>query len=291
MKIQWLKLDTDILSDQKIKIIRKNPLGDQIFVLWIGLLCQAMQSENKGFIEIADGISATPEEIASICDLPIEVVKIGLKTFSRLKMIEISENGIEINNFREKQSIESLEYQRERNRIKQANHRDKLKNETIKLIEDNHVSNRLVPSAKRENKILELELEKEYKNKDLSPNGSSVIDDEHIFIFNLWNEQEIHVHKDIEKFIKPIASFLKTKDFNSACQCIKNYGEVINHSEKYWFTYKGWTLDLFLKRGYKGFLDEAKPLENYAKKGLEKKSSSPVDQVNKFLEKYEGQFE
>ena len=82
--IRWLKLDVNILSDEKIRIIRSMPGGSDFFVLWIGILCVAMKSPNPGTLQISEGIRYDEDMLSTICDLPIKTVKIGLETFRRL---------------------------------------------------------------------------------------------------------------------------------------------------------------------------------------------------------------
>ncbi len=48
MNLSFIKLDINILDDNKIKLIRKYPDGDKLLILWLGLLCMAMKSETPG---------------------------------------------------------------------------------------------------------------------------------------------------------------------------------------------------------------------------------------------------
>lgn len=126
MAIDWLKLDINILSDSKIKLIRKHPDGNSLFVLWVGLLCLAMKAKNPGYIEIADGIPYSPEDLATEFDLEIKTVQLGLSLFKRYQMIDLIEgNTIEIVNFRKRQSLESIERTRELTKARMKIYREK----------------------------------------------------------------------------------------------------------------------------------------------------------------------
>jgi len=124
MIINWLKLDTDILNDNKIKIIRKYPAGDSLLVLWIGLLCLAMKSEQPGYIYITHGIPYSPKELANEFDIEEKTVEMGLQLFKQFRMIEVIEGGmIEIVNFNKRQDLEVIEFRKEQNRLRQQKYR------------------------------------------------------------------------------------------------------------------------------------------------------------------------
>ena len=81
--LSWLKLDVNILDDTKIKIIRKYPDGNELFILWIGLLCLGMKSEDAGRIFIADGIPYGVDELANEFDIKTKTVELGLSVFKK----------------------------------------------------------------------------------------------------------------------------------------------------------------------------------------------------------------
>jgi predicted phage replisome organizer len=134
MKVSWLKLDIDILNDSKMKIIRKYPDGDALFVLWVGLLCLAMKSDNSGFIYVTHGFPFTAEDLSTELNLEVKTVEMGLLLFRKLGMIDISEGGmIEIINFNKHQSHDKIESIRIQNRERQKKHRES----KLLYIEDN----------------------------------------------------------------------------------------------------------------------------------------------------------
>jgi predicted phage replisome organizer len=132
MSVSWLALDVGILSDEKIKLIRKLPEGDGLFVLWIGILCLAMKAENKGMVELSPGIPYDPEDLADVLGLPLNTVKLGVSVFEKkFNMIKIINGTIEVVNFFEHQHLEKLELymsnQREKTRLRVEKYRNKLK--------------------------------------------------------------------------------------------------------------------------------------------------------------------
>lgn len=126
--ISWIKLDINILDDAKIKIIRSHPDGNSIVVLWIGLLCLAMKSQQPGIIEISNALPYTIDDLSNLFNVEKKTVELGLALFRKYKMVDLLEDGaIEIINFKKHQSIEEIERRRELTRLRVANHRKKFK--------------------------------------------------------------------------------------------------------------------------------------------------------------------
>jgi predicted phage replisome organizer len=139
MNLSFIKLDINIMNDTKIKLIRKMPDGDKILVLWIGLLCLGMKSGKPGMVEIGDGIPFTSESLSIELDIPINTVKLGLKTFVTFKMVEIWEGGeTVIVNFEKHQALGKIKKSKESSKKSSQIYRDRLKLEQ----RDRHVTNR-----------------------------------------------------------------------------------------------------------------------------------------------------
>lgn len=123
MKAQWLKLSVDILTHHKIRKILRLPGGSDIFRCWIAVLTLAMKSRMPGFIIISENVPATSEDIAIEADVANETAAVALKAFVSLGMCKMSEGVIEVKNFREYQSLDRIEYLREKERIKKQRQR------------------------------------------------------------------------------------------------------------------------------------------------------------------------
>jgi predicted phage replisome organizer len=124
MKISWMKLDTNILDNGKIKLLRKYPQGDSLFVLWIAILCKAMKSEVPGVLLISEGSPYTPEDLASITELDLKVVQMGLELFNRFGMISMNKyNAISVSNMNSYQSFDAIERKRELTHERVKRHR------------------------------------------------------------------------------------------------------------------------------------------------------------------------
>lgn len=152
MNLNWLKLDVNILDDQKIKLIRKYPDGNGIMVLWVGLLCLSMKSDIPGFIYVANGIPYSTEDLSNILDIEKKTVELGLHLFSQYKMINIIEGGvIEVINFNKYQNLDKIENKREKDKIRQQRFRQKAIEECV--THESRVTNADVTPQIREDKI------------------------------------------------------------------------------------------------------------------------------------------
>ena len=131
-KLSWLKLDVNILDDTKIKILRKYPGGNDLIVLWIGVMCLAMKSDEPGSVEITSGIPYDAESLGYELGIDTKTVELGLSLFIKFKMIDIREGGlIEIINFAKHQDLDRIEYTRLKNKERQAKFREKNKSNAL----------------------------------------------------------------------------------------------------------------------------------------------------------------
>ncbi|WP_311486548.1 phage replisome organizer N-terminal domain-containing protein [uncultured Anaerococcus sp.] len=109
-KISWIKLSVNIFDDEKIKLIRKMPEGNSIILIWIQLLCMAGKTNDSGAVYMGQNMYYTDEMLATICDQPLNTIRLALETFRRFEMIEYSEEGlITIENWEKHQNTEGME--------------------------------------------------------------------------------------------------------------------------------------------------------------------------------------
>lgn len=127
-KINWIKLSVNIFDDEKIKLIRKMPEGNSIILIWIQLLCMAGKTNDNGAVYMGQNMYYTDEMLATICDQPLNTIRLALETFRHFEMIEHTEQGlITIENWEKHQNIEGMEKIREQTRKRVAKHRKKQK--------------------------------------------------------------------------------------------------------------------------------------------------------------------
>lgn len=172
--IKWIKIATNIFSDEKILLIEQMPDADTILVIWFKLLCLAGKENNCGVFIMGGKIPYTEEMLATIFRRPIATIRLALTTFEAFGMVEIIEDpsGNEvftISNWDKHQNIDGMEKIREQTRQRVAKHR-----ENQRLITSNVSCNVTVTqgNATEEEKEEEKEKEKEKekkKNKSSSP--------------------------------------------------------------------------------------------------------------------------
>lgn len=108
--ISWIKLSVNIFDDEKIKLIKSMPEGDAIILIWIQLLCLAGKTNDNGAVYIGQHMNYTDEMISTICNQPLNTVRLALKTFEQFEMINLGEDGlISISNWEKHQNIEGME--------------------------------------------------------------------------------------------------------------------------------------------------------------------------------------
>lgn len=128
LSIKWIKLNVDMFSDEKIKLIEKMPEGDTLLIIWVKLLTQAGKANAKGYLMLSENIPYTDEMLSTVFDRPLPVVRMALQTFVAFGMIEIDENNfISITNWEKHQNIDGMEKVREQTRIRTERYRERKK--------------------------------------------------------------------------------------------------------------------------------------------------------------------
>ena len=103
-------MSVNIFDDEKIKLIRKMPEGNSIILIWIQLLCMAGKTNDNGTVYMGQNMYYTDEMLATICDQPLNTIRLALETFRRFEMIEHTEQGlITIENWEKHQNTEGME--------------------------------------------------------------------------------------------------------------------------------------------------------------------------------------
>ena len=127
-EVKWIKITTTMFDDEKIKLIEKMPEGTSILLIWIKLLVLAGRCNATGYIYLAENIPYTDEMLSTIFGTPLTIVRLALKTFEQLQMLEITEQQyIKIVNWEKHQNIEGLDKIREQNRLRNQRYRENQK--------------------------------------------------------------------------------------------------------------------------------------------------------------------
>lgn len=184
--ISWIKLSVNIFDDEKIKLIKSMPEGDAIILIWIQLLCLAGKTNDNGAVYIGQHMNYTDEMISTICNQPLNTVRIALKAFEEFEMINLGEDGlISISNWEKHQNIEGMERVREQTRKRVAKFRAKQKE-----LESSNV-NVTLRNAPDKNRI-----DKNKNRLDIDKNtNNSHVDDEDFQtqILSVWNSLDKNI--------------------------------------------------------------------------------------------------
>lgn len=107
---KFIKVRTDMYSDTKFKIIDTMEDRDVIHYIWTRLLTLAGKVNLEGTLYMSRSIPYTIETLAIEFNRSINKVKLALKVFKDLEMIELDENNVyKVKNFAKYQNIKSKE--------------------------------------------------------------------------------------------------------------------------------------------------------------------------------------
>lgn len=143
--VKWIKITTDIFSDEKILLIEQMPDADALLVIWFKLLCMAGKENNYGVFLMRNRMPYTEEMLATIFRRPINTVRLALSTFEAFGMIDIEDDIITIPNWEKHQNIDGMDRIKELNRDRQRRYREKQKALTDKsryVTSDSNVTSR-----------------------------------------------------------------------------------------------------------------------------------------------------
>jgi predicted phage replisome organizer len=159
--IKWIKISVNMFDDEKIKIIEAMPEGDTIIVIWQKLICLAGKINSNGFILLTEKIPYSDELLSITFKRSLQVVRLALKTFGDLEMIEYTENKtLLLTNFCKHQNIEGLEKIRKGNAERQKRFKEKNK---LLLLQDKKPK---VTQTKRKSNATDIDIDKDL-DKDI----------------------------------------------------------------------------------------------------------------------------
>jgi len=126
-EIKWIKIYTDMISNKKIKRIRKLPEGNNIILIWVFLIVEAGKCNKNGGLYLTDLIPFNIEDLAIEFDFEKDIIRLALSVLEKYEMIEIYEDVIYIKNWEKYQNIDGLEKIREQTRLRNIKYREKQK--------------------------------------------------------------------------------------------------------------------------------------------------------------------
>ena len=140
--ISWIKIDTDMFDNKKIKYLRSLPDGNSIALFWIMLLTLAGKCNENGDVFLSKKIKFSEKSLANELNFKESFVKKALGILSDLDMITLGE-AIHITGWEEHQNTEGMEKIREQNRIRKQNQRERERHqESQNTSRDGHAMSR-----------------------------------------------------------------------------------------------------------------------------------------------------
>lgn len=111
-------------------MIRKDPVGNELVLLWLLLLIEAGKCNRGGYLLVSERVPYTAETLSLLTDISLKVVLLGLSMFRGFDMIDDSDGVIYIKNWSKYQSEDKLEIRRENDRkrkqLQRQRERDKI---------------------------------------------------------------------------------------------------------------------------------------------------------------------
>lgn len=132
-EIKWIKLSTATFDDEKIKLIEQMPDADTTLVIWLKLLTLAGKTNASGFLWLSREVPYTDENLATLFNRPLQVVRYALEIFRRFGMIEFDGDYISIANWEKHQNIDGMEKVREQTRQRNIEYRERKKLKTLEF--------------------------------------------------------------------------------------------------------------------------------------------------------------
>ena len=90
-KFYWLKLKKDFFKRHDILYISSLEHGNEIVLFYLKLMVESV--DHEGELRFSENIPYTPEMLATITEIDIDIVKLSLERLESLKMVRITDDG------------------------------------------------------------------------------------------------------------------------------------------------------------------------------------------------------
>lgn len=176
MGAKWIKLNTDIFDNRKVRFLRSQPEGDSLALAWVMLLVLAGKCNAGGEVYLTEEALYTAKTLACELGYPEKLMKKALKLFKEMGMVTMEDGSLSITGWEKHQNVEGMDRIREQTRKRVAKHREE-KSETERETEnscnvtESVTGNVTVTQCNATDKEREEEIEKkvEKKSKRFSP--------------------------------------------------------------------------------------------------------------------------
>lgn len=124
-QVGWIKINTDIFSNRKIKILLKEREGDTYFRIWIQILTIAGECNRDGGLYISDNTPFTVKDFTNIIGKSSKTFTKILQKFVDLGMLIYKDNTYFVKNWSKYQSVDKLRKIGKSNKVNQENNFEK----------------------------------------------------------------------------------------------------------------------------------------------------------------------
>ena len=121
--VEWVKLQTDMFDNKKIKYIRTLPEGNNIVLIWVMLLTMAGRCNSGGLVFLTENIPYTTKILADELKFEESIVVMAIGVLEQLEMITTDGNRLLISGWEEYQNVDGLEKIREQTRLRNIEYR------------------------------------------------------------------------------------------------------------------------------------------------------------------------
>jgi predicted phage replisome organizer len=194
----WLKLNENFFERDEIKVIENSSNGKDYIIFYLKLLLKSISSEGK--LKFRNVIPYTPDMLSSITGTNIDTVRVAIKMFTDLGLMEVWDDG----------TIFMMETQ---NMIGSETEWAKKKREYRSKIENTEIegqSPQLVLDKKdevRQEKEREKDIDIDIDNKRESKEENSSLSNQGIELCKYW--QELKPNESITKDLTTLKTFIQ----------------------------------------------------------------------------------
>ena len=156
-KFYWLKLKKDFFKRHDILYISSLEHGNEIVLFYLKLMVESV--DHEGELRFSENIPYTPEMLATITEIDIDIVKLSLERLESLKMVRITDDGTIIID-KVKTMIGSAadnDNANRQRRYRESQKQASLRNVTASVTKSNESKSKSKSKSKRQSKNIFLE--------------------------------------------------------------------------------------------------------------------------------------
>lgn len=91
MSYYWLRLKRDFFKRHDIRVVEEMENGKDYILFYLKLLCESV--DHEGYLRFSDEIPYNEKMLSTITNTNIDIVRVAIKVFSELGMMDIMDDG------------------------------------------------------------------------------------------------------------------------------------------------------------------------------------------------------